>query len=126
MVMVLCLLSGMADGLAEVLKFHGTAFSRHCPNANMQYWLPEFSWRNKYKNGDPSCGERYWQSSRALVWLTDGYHMSRMLRNVSILAAIVIPVSFCEWWQYVAAFVSAYLCYTAGFWVVYEKLLKAG
>ncbi|HWY97885.1 MAG TPA: hypothetical protein VNY36_02260, partial [Bacteroidia bacterium] len=40
------------------------------------------SWANKYKNGDPKQGPRYFQSTDALVFTTDAYHLLRAGRNL--------------------------------------------
>lgn len=107
--------SGLCDGAAEYLKFHCTS--------NSTFWNPNLSWTNKWKNGDPAQGEKFWQSSRALVWTTDGYHMMRMGRNVFAMSAIVVHFGKPEkWYVYVVEFVVNYFAYTLGFTVTYELL----
>lgn len=81
--------SGMADGLSENLKWKYHRFQTTFPNANPQYWNPYDSWDNKWKNGDPLQGERFFGSSTFLAWTTDGYHFynttSRFLMRASFI-----------------------------------------
>ena len=113
----LCGVSGAFDGTAEYLKFHCTSTSH--------YWNPALSWTNKWKNGDPAQGERFWQSSRALVWTTDGYHLMRMGRNVFAMGAIVVHLGEKrEWYKYLIDFAVNYLAYTVGFTITYDLIFK--
>lgn len=72
------LVSGMIDGTVESINYHyETGFKPRFKNANDQFWNPALSWRNKYKNADPSQGEKFKGSTTALVFTTDAYHMLR-------------------------------------------------
>jgi hypothetical protein len=107
--------SGLCDGTAEHLKFHYTG--------NSTYWNPNLSWTNKWKNGDPLQGERFWQSSRALVWTTDGYHLMRHGRNIFAMSAIVIHIGEKKkWYLYGVDYFANFISYTIGFTVTYELL----
>jgi hypothetical protein len=124
-ILLLCMLSGAFDGLAETLKWHYSQFNERFANANPAFWNPAISWTNKYKNGDYHQGEKFWQSSRAFVFTTDGYHLSRMFRNVFIISAIAFHISQpILFWQSSILFASAYFTYTIGFSVVYDLLFK--
>lgn len=110
-------ISGAFDGTAEYLKFNY--------NAPSQFWNPSLSWKNKWKNGDPLQGEKFWQSSRALVWTTDGYHLMRMGRNMFMVGAIVINIGEKQkWYIYATEFLTYYLAYTTGFTISYELLKR--
>jgi len=43
------------------------------------WWDPEKSWKFKYKNGNKEEGEKFFLSTTALVFLTDGWHFFQML-----------------------------------------------
>ena len=43
-------LAGAFNGVSQDLLFHYNEFETTFPNANSQYWDPEISWANKYKN----------------------------------------------------------------------------
>jgi hypothetical protein len=119
------MLSGACDGLAETLKWHYSQFNARFANANPAFWNPAISWTNKYKNGDYLQGEKFWQSSRAFVFTTDGYHLSRMFRNVFIISAIAFEFNnYGPLWIYIIIISSTYLTYTIGFSITYEIIFK--
>lgn len=87
-------LSGMLDGSVESIHYHyDRGFKPQAPNANDQFWNPELSWRNKYKNGDPAQGPKFFGSTSALVFTTDGYHALRTARNVLNTFTIVYGIN---------------------------------
>jgi hypothetical protein len=118
----LCLISGLFDGTAETLKFHPFGFFHVFKKADRNIWDPALSWVSKYKNNDPSQGPRFWQSTKALVFWTDGYHRMRWFRNWIILLAILVMPDMPEWYMYPAAFALCYAAYTVGFSAVYDHL----
>ena len=59
---VLLYFSGFFNGYRDVLNYHYYVFKDHHPNANDQFWNPAISWKNKYKNNDPSQGPKFWES----------------------------------------------------------------
>jgi hypothetical protein len=118
----LCLIAGFFDGTAETLKFHPFGFFHVFKNAKVPFWDMNISWKNKYKNNDPSQGPKFWQSTKALVFWTDGYHRMRWFKNISIFLAVLIMPDMPEWYQYPIAFILCYLAYTGGFAIVYDHL----
>lgn len=72
------------------------------PGASDQYWNPNQSWTNKYKNGDPNQGPDYFGSTTFLVGLTDGYHSMGTVRNFTGAVAVVTLYweSEKDWWTY--------------------------
>ena len=119
----LLLASGMADGLAEASKFHPNGVTEVF--GNPQFWDNSLSWRNKYRNGDPAQGAKFPLSTTALAWTTDGYHLSRMIRNSTMIAAITIRIGEPErWYYYIAEAVIYYLTYALGFTITYDIIFK--
>lgn len=53
----------------------------HIFRGNKNYFLRELSWKNKWKNGKKELGEAFLGSSTFFVWLTDGWHLLKFLRN---------------------------------------------
>jgi hypothetical protein len=51
---------------------------------------PEFSWQNKWKNGDRTQGELFFGSSTFLVWTTDAWHLFKTTMLLCFSVAIVI------------------------------------
>ena len=85
-------LSGGFDATAEVLKINYSYFDKVFPGADPQFWDAKKSAKNKWKNGDSQQGERFFLSSTALVWTTDGYHLMRMMRNCTMIASLTINI----------------------------------
>lgn len=126
---ILFFLAGLCDGTAETLKFHPYAFFIVFKNANRKFWDMEISWLNKYKNRDITQGPRFWQSDKAMVFLTDGYHLMRWIKNNLIILASMcfLSVSFISgsellWYMIPIAYSLCYCAYTLGFTAVYEFL----
>lgn len=115
----------MADGLNQTISFHYSTFKHVFPKANDQYWNPQISWTNKYKNNNPADGPKYFGSTTFLVYTTDGYHMTRFVENVAIGSAIVLRINVYEkrkWWYYVIEGAGYWLVNRAGFVLVYDGL----
>jgi hypothetical protein len=95
----------------------GLQFHYDKPN---QFWNPDISWVNKYKNGDVSQGMTF--RGKYLVFTTDGWHLMKFGRNMFIMGAIV--TNFGEkrkWWVYVVEGVSYWAINRAGFNLVYHR-----
>lgn len=120
----LLFVSGMADGLAEACKFHPQGVTEVF--GNPKFWDNSLSWRNKYRNGDPAQGAKFPLSTTALTWTTDGYHLSRMIRNSTVIAAITIRLGepAKAWYYYIAEAVIYYLTYQLGFTITYDIIFK--
>ena len=52
-------LAGAFNGVSQDLLFHYNEFETTFPNTDPNFWDPEISWKNKYKNGDPLQGARF-------------------------------------------------------------------
>lgn len=77
------LVSGFLDGTIEALKFHYyNGFKPRFKNIDDQFWDPDKSWRNKYKNGNPEEGPKFKGSTNSLVCTTDAYHGLRTAKNL--------------------------------------------
>ena len=114
--------SGMFDGGAESLKFHYSEVNRKY-NLNDNFWNPALSWKNKYRNGDPSQGEAFTGSTTVFVWTTDGYHLMRGMRNITAMTAISIQIGERQkWWKYLIELATFYISYTIGFNLSYELI----
>ena len=61
---------------------------------NPFWWVPYYSWRNKYKGGESFYGPAFFGSTTFLVWLTDAFHFFQMLMLTSIELAISLNWGF--------------------------------
>lgn len=116
--------AGAADGLSQDLLFHYPEFIRSTGATNEQYWNPELSWRNKYKDGDPENGAKFFGSTTFLVGLTDGYHASRSLRDTMIILSIATSPKETAPKDIVKKAIVYTVCYGSGFTLVYDYLIK--
>jgi hypothetical protein len=113
--------AGALEGQAETLKWHPHEFQKRFPGADMNWWNPELSWPNKYRNGDPQQGPAYFGSTTFLACSTDGYHMSRSTKNVIGLTGIILTpdIKGQRWYIYLIKAAMYSVAYTAGFHVTY-------
>ena len=119
-------LAGFADvtNQAYLFHYHGQ-FGNIRPN--------EEAWRNKWAkdgNGITIVGkERFWLSSRSLVFLTDFHHFTRFVTHRSIegsalLYAIGHGVKRKKWYWYLADFFIMFSARSIGFYGSYEIIFK--
>ena len=107
------MLAGAADGVNQALSYHYEGFKRVFPNANDKFWNPVISEANKYKNRDPGQGAAFPGSRTWLVFLTDGYHLTRFIDHLFMSGAVAVKIVGYEkkkWY--------VYLLEAAGYWVV--------
>jgi len=125
----------MLDGTVEGITWHyEEGFKPRCPKANDYFWNPALSWKNKYKNGDPQQGPKFFGSTNAFVYTNDAYHMlrstSRTINGVAI--AYYMNESFREkelsknkkWLRVGMDFVILTAIRTAGFHLTYSLLFR--
>jgi hypothetical protein len=82
---LLIIIAAIANAICDKLQFH---FSTSIFPSNT-FWNPQVSWKNKWKNGDKSQGEKFFGSSTFLVFTTDAWHLFKMFMLVCISLAIV-------------------------------------
>lgn len=116
--------AGIAEGYSDVLQFHYNSFQKVHPNANPQYWDPAISWTNKYDNVKEKT-ENFPLSTTALVWTTDGWHLSKFVKNVGIFGGLCIPLQKGKkWWWYLKEGAICYGFNRAGFNLTYNLIYK--
>ena len=84
-------MSGLAKGMNDVLDYHYDNFKEIHPNANDQWWNPNVSWTNKYKNGIPPT-PKYFLSTTLFVVPTDAKHTGDFVHKWSLMGALVIKI----------------------------------
>ena len=84
---LLFLFAGICEAIMDKLQFHydSTIFKDY---SNQLFWNPAISWKNKYKNGDPTNGEKFFLSKTLLVGFTDAWHLFKLFRTFFIFAGI--------------------------------------
>jgi len=121
----LVVLSGISNSTMDVLKFryNVSVFSR-LPK-KIQYFTEPSSWRNKYKDRDPSKGESFWGSTTIFVCCTNLWHLSQMLWRVSMSTCIIIALFInydAMWHEVLLLFGVLSALYLGAFRIFYEKI----
>lgn len=84
---LLFVLSGMFEAVMDKLQFHyGQSVFKNFKN--QLFWDPEVSWKNKYEDGDPMKGERFFLSKSLFVGFTDAWHLFKLFRTLTIFVGI--------------------------------------
>jgi hypothetical protein len=76
--------SGMAFGVHELANDKPHKIQAAFPSADMQWWDKSVSWQNKWRNGDPNQGERFFGSSTAFVGVTDADHCFGQIHTIGL------------------------------------------
>jgi hypothetical protein len=121
------LLAGAADGFNQGLMFRYDGFKRVFPQANDQFWKPSLSCNNKYRNGDPKQGAAFPGSRTWLVFVTDGYHLTRFVDHLFMSGAIAVKVAGFEkkkWYVYLVEAAGYWLVNRVGFCLTYNRLFS--
>ena len=114
---------GICEGIMDKIQFHYST-SIFSTFKNTTYWNPEESWKNKYKNGNPLEGEKFFLSTTFFVSLTDAWHFFKLLRNAFVFASLVFIGYMSDTFMCTIIYViSARTLYGFGFWLSYGKLL---
>ena len=120
----LTLLSGAADGFNQALVYRYAGVKRVFPNINDRFWWPVKSAYNKYKNCDPSQGAAFPGSKTWLVFLTDGYHLTRFADHLFMSGAVAFKIAGYEkkkWYIYLAEAAGYWIVNRAGFCLTYSR-----
>jgi hypothetical protein len=120
------LLAGAADGFNQALMYQYQGFKKVFPNANDRYWKPALSGANKYKNGDPNQGAKFPGSKTWLVFVTDGYHLTRFTEHLFMSGAIAFKIAGYQkkkWYAYLMEAAGYWLINRAGFCLTYNRFI---
>lgn len=112
-------LAGIANSIMDTVMFRypSSIFNRYDAN----WWDPRVSWRNKWKNGDPTQGEKYWGSSRWFVRFTDAWHFYQGMMFTGFIGAIVMYGTL---FNFLLDFVILYLAFSVTFSVFYDYIWR--
>lgn len=104
--------AGCFEGVMDGLQFHY--------DGSHPFWQPDISWRNKYINKDPNQGKTF--RGKYLVFTTDGWHLMKFGRNLSIFTAITLKIGEekKKWWVYLVEGASYWIINRVGFNITYK------
>ena len=80
-------LAGLFEAVMDVVQFHyhKSIFKKL---KNNLFWDASESWKNKYKDGDPNKGPKFFLSNTLFVGLTDAWHLFKTLRTLSVMLGV--------------------------------------
>jgi hypothetical protein len=107
-------LGGASEGFSEELQHHYWKVKIKFPNMNDQFFDPSISWKNKYKNGDPSQGEAYFGSTTMFVAGTDGFHAFRAVSKGFLIGGLITFQKGKTFWRTVGEAVISMGFYSLG------------
>ena len=128
----LVFVSGTANGTMDVLqfKYQKSVFPRNGDKLlglSEQWWNPDLSWTNKYKNW-PIDQRAAWPGAKTWSsFLTDGWHANQTLYLKTGQIAIITykaPPKKSEWWFYLLDAAAYSLLFSAGWHLSNEVLIK--
>lgn len=80
-------ISGICEAIMDKLQFHfDTSIFKQFKD--QYFWDPRISWKNKYKDNDPTKGDKFFLSRSLFVGLTDAWHLFKLFRTFFIFAGI--------------------------------------
>lgn len=115
--------AGFFGGIGDQLQFHyyDSVFPQKGGEkflwGGRQYWDPQLSWRNKYNSFPEDRSEAFPLSKSALVWVTDGWHLSNSLERTAhrfTIITYVQPEGPRKFWKKAIDFTLLTLSYSAG------------
>jgi len=85
----LLFLAGALNASMDVLSFRykTSIFSKY--TKLQEFFNPQESWVNKYKDNNPNLGPNFFGSKTFLVFLTDAWHLAKMLMITAFTLAII-------------------------------------
>jgi hypothetical protein len=128
-ILLLIFTAGMAKGVSDTLQFHYEK-SVFANIQNEQWWNPDISWKNKYRDYDNGDTREAYLGSRTLfVWLTDAWHLAQTIETLGWVLALLAIIRFGylsirnSWKTIGTFFVLSLLAFYSGFMLLYGWLL---
>lgn len=92
--LIFVFLAAVCNAVMDVItyRFDTSIFSKV---VRLKWFIdPKVSWRNKYKNGDPSQGPKFPFSTTFLCFITDAWHLIKNIMLVLLYVGITcyIPI----------------------------------
>lgn len=124
-VMILFIFAAAFNGVMDVLQFRYSR-SVFASEEHAQYFNPDLSWRNKWKEGDHKKGEAYPGSSTVFVLFTDAWHLAQCLMftcfELAVLFLLYKLYKF-KWYWLLAIFLGMKVVFGLTFGIFFDHLL---
>lgn len=116
---LLVVISGIAKAICDLSSDDKIKFKPEI------YWVKSKSWVNKWKNGDPKQGEKFWGSSRWFVSFTDAWHLFGLIERISFAIAFILSgllIASNIWFIFFA--LGCYILFATTFHIFYTYIFK--
>lgn len=116
---LLIIISGIAKAICDLSSDDKIKFKPET------YWVKSKSWVNKWKNGDPKQGEKFWGSSRWFVSFTDAWHLFGLIERISFAIAFILSgllIASNIWFIFFA--LGCYILFATTFHIFYTYIFK--
>jgi len=116
-------LIGYCNSVMDKLAHHYST-SRFSQKKNQLWWDPDISWRNKYKDGDPDKGPKFFGSTTFLVFTTDAWHFYKWLMNglIYLPPAFIFGFLLLDGRLMIVAYIGLRIVYAVTFHVFYHYI----
>jgi hypothetical protein len=119
--LILILLFGVTEAAKDILSFRYRQSIFY--NYKKEFWHPQFSWINKYKESKLACNKSPWYyfglytprytekfpfSTTFLVFITDGWHLIKALSLIFLFGSIVFYSPIINIWGDIWIYFVAY------------------
>ena len=120
-------LAGFAEAVMDITQFHfdRSIFSNKDKYLN-EYWNPQDSWKNKWKNFDPKLGEKFKGSSTLFVFTTDAWHFFKFVRTSLLFIGLPLLLwNHTEWISLLGLAALARVVFGITFTLGFDKIFKS-
>jgi hypothetical protein len=111
----------MFEGVMDTLNFHYKRFEKRHKKASHYFWNPEVSWGNKY---DENFQPKFFGSTTFLVFLTDGWHLFKWLKNLALISCIGFAIFYTYEINVYIFCAILYMANRLGFTIIYNWFYK--
>lgn len=91
---ILIVIASISKSIMDTVnfKFKDSIFSK-IKSEKLKNWFNQTdSWKNKYKDRDPSKGPAFIGSTTIFVWITDAWHFFQMIMLTSYELMCILPI----------------------------------
>jgi hypothetical protein len=117
---VLIIISAISESIMDKIQFHFEKSIFNDNSYNRLFWNPLYSWENKW-NKDLTK-PKFFLSTTLLVFLTDGWHFFKFLRNTTLF--IGLPLLVLSPINIIISVIIARIIYGLVFTLFFDKLLN--
>lgn len=118
--LLLVTISAISEAIMDKIQFHFEKSIFNQNKYNRLFWNPKYSWENKW-NKDLTK-PKFFLSTTLLVFLTDGWHFFKFLKNTTLF--IGLPLLVLSQVNIIILIIIARIIYGLVFTLFFDKLLN--